>query len=177
MKWFFAVFFGASILFLSAFGVNCLYGYFYPIKYQEIIQQSCENFDIEQAVIYSVINVESHFNKDAISSKGAVGLMQIMPATAEELAKETMMGDDYDLKNPEENITLGTYYISKLIDRFEDLETALCAYNAGPTNVSNWLANKDYSEDGKSLKEIPYQETRNYLEKFKTNFKYYSKKL
>lgn len=148
------------------------------MKYKETIQQVCEDFDIDEAIVYSVINVESRFNKNALSNKGAVGLMQIMPSTAQELANEMQIANDnYDLKNPDDNIMLGTYYISKLIDRFESLETALCAYNAGPTNVSNWLNNTSYSDDGKSLKEIPFQETRNYIEKFKTNYKYYSKKV
>lgn len=176
MKWFFTVFFSFTFIFLTIFGVNCFYGYLFPIRYTEEVQLSAETFDVDQSVIYSVINVESGFNKNAVSIKGAQGLMQIMPSTAQELALELKI-EDYDLKNPEDNIFLGSYYLSKLNERFDNLDTALAAYNAGPTNVSNWLKDERYSDDGKTLKEIPFAETKNYLEKFYTNYKYYSKKV
>ena len=176
MKCFFAIFFSASFLFLAIFGVNCIYGYLFPIKYQEEIAEACFEHDVDEAIIYSVINVESHFNKNAISSKGAVGLMQVMPSTAEGLAKEISL-KEFDLQNPADNIFLGTYYIGKLLQRFDILETALAAYNAGPTNVSNWLKNADYSDDGKVFKYIPFEETRNYISKFEKNYKYYKAKL
>lgn len=103
--------------------------------------------------------------------------MQVMPSTAQGLAKEIGIDEEYDLQNPDDNIMFGTYYISKLIDKFEILETALAAYNAGPTNVTNWLNDEKYSDDGSTLKDIPFEETKNYVERFKTNYNYYSKKI
>ena len=176
MKWFFSIFFSFSVIFLLIFGNFCFYGYVFPMKYQEQISQACDTFDVDEAVVYSVINVESHFKKDVVSSKGAVGLMQILPSTAEQI--KTELGyEDFDLKNPTDNIFMGTYYISKLQKRFKNETTALASYNAGPTAVSNWLGDERYSQDGVSLKKIPYAETRNYVEKFKENYKYYSKKV
>ena len=177
MKWFFSIFFCLSFVFLSVFGINCVYGYIFPVKFHDQIETACEIYDVDQAVVFSLINVESHFNKNALSSKGAVGLMQVMPSTAQGLAKEIGVEGEYDLQNPDDNIMFGTYYISKLIDKFEILETALAAYNAGPTNVTNWLNDEKYSDDGSSLKNIPFEETKNYVERFKTNYNYYSKKI
>lgn len=171
MKCFFAIFFAFSLIFLTFFGINCIYGSFFPVRFEEEISSASEEFGVEKAVIFSVINVESHFNSEAVSPKGAVGLMQIMPATAQSLQKE------FDLKNPKDNIFIGTKYLSKLIARFDNLETALCAYNAGPTNVAKWLADSECSDDGKTLKKIPYEETRNYIQKFRKNLKYYQTKI
>lgn len=175
MKYFFSIFFVFSFIFLSIFGINCFYGYLFPTKYIDEVELASETFDVEKAIIFSVINVESHFNKNVISPKGARGLMQIMPSTASAVADEIGLGD-FDLTNAEDNILIGTAYLSSMIDRFDNLEVALCAYNAGPTNVSNWLKNEDYSKDGVTLEEIPFEETCNYISKFNKNYRYYATK-
>lgn len=176
MKWFLSVFFSISLVFLAVFGVQCGYGYTFPMKYQDEVENASQICDVDEAVIFSVINIESHFNKDVVSPKGAVGLMQVMPSTASDMADEVNL-KTYDLKNPEENILLGTSYISYLCERFENLETALASYNAGPSNVTAWLNNPEYSDDGKTLKKVPFAETRNYLEKFRKNYRYYKTKV
>ncbi len=176
MKVFFAIFFSFCAVFLTAFGVNCFYGTFFPIKYEEEIAFCSQKYDVDPAIIFSVINIESHFNKNAISSKGAVGLMQVMPSTAQGISNDVGK-QDFDLFDAQDNIEFGVCYFGQLLDRFENLSLALCAYNAGPTNVSNWLKNKKYSSDGKSLSSIPFSETENYLKKFERNFKYYSAKI
>ncbi len=175
MKIFAFSFIAVSMLFLSVFGVNCFYGYLFPTKFKEEVASASTSFGVDRAVIYSVINVESGFQKDAVSRKGAIGLMQLMPDTANEIAQKLDI-KSFDLKNPQDNITLGTFYFSTLKKRFKDEKTALCAYNAGPSNVSLWLLNKKYSDDGKTLKNIPFKETREYIEKINKNLKYYSKK-
>lgn len=172
MKWFLSIFLGVSFVFLTIFGINCIYGTIFPVKYQEEISAASQQYGVEEAVVFSVINIESHFNKNAKSNKGAVGLMQIMPSTAQGLAEE-----DVDLFDPQTNILLGTKYLAQLMARFQNLHTALCAYNAGPNTVKGWLADERYSADGKTLQKIPYQETKNYIEKFDKNFKYYTEKL
>ena len=176
MKWFFSFFLSFSIVFLLIFGNFCIYGYIFPMKYQEEISQACDTFDVDKAVVFSVINVESHFNKDVVSPKGAVGLMQILPSTAEEI-KDELGYESFDLKNPVDNIFMGTYYLSKLQKRFENEESALASYNAGPTAVANWLRDERFSKDGKTLEKIPYGETRDYIQRFNKNFKYYSKRV
>ena len=145
------------------------------MKYQEEVEAACESFSVDKAVVFSVINVESGFRKNAKSSKGAQGLMQIMPSTAAEMAKKCGM-QEFDLFDEKDNITLGTFYLSSLLNRFDDLTVALCAYNAGPAKVEAWLKNEEFSFDGKSLKKIPFSETKNYILKINKNLKYYSKK-
>ena len=175
MKYFFAILFSTTLIFLFVFGTNCFYGYLFPFKYSQEISSASEKYGVEQAIVYSMINIESRFNKNAVSNKGAVGLMQLMPSTAEMVAKQIEL-QEFDLKNPKDNIEIGVAYLSSLLKRFENLETALCAYNAGPTNVANWLNDKSYSQDGKTLTKIPFKETRNYIERFKTNYRYYKTK-
>lgn len=175
MKWFFGVFFAVAFVFLAVFGINCVYGYIFPIKYEEEISYASEKYGVEEAVIYSMINIESHFNKNALSNKGAVGLMQVMPSTAEMVAEQLSI-EEFDLIFPQENIEIGTAYFASLLKRFENLETALCAYNAGPTNVASWLKNEEYSQDRESLSYIPFEETRNYVAKFWKNYNYYKTK-
>lgn len=142
----------------------------------EEVSIACEQYEIEKPIIFSLINIESGFNKNAVSNKGAIGLMQILPSTAEEISQKIAI-KSFDLKNEKDNILFGTFYFSQMMERFDDLTLALCAYNAGPTNVSNWLKSEKYSPDGKILTDIPFLETRGYVEKFYKNYKYYSKKI
>ena len=176
MKWFFAIFFSFSFLFLTVFGINCFYGYLFPIKFLQEVEVASERFDIDKSKILSMINVESHFNEKAISAKGAVGLMQVLPSTAQEVAQKLNM-KSFDLKNPKDNIVIGTSYLVTLIEKFKDFDVALCAYNAGPANVAKWLKDEDLSVDGETLKKIPFYETREYLEKIQKNLRYYNKKM
>ena len=174
MKCFFCVFFSFCFVFFASFGVSCFYGRLFPVKYQNEIADASEAFGVGEELVFSVINVESGFDKNAVSSKGAVGLMQLMPATADELAQKLGM-EGYDLKNPQDNIKLGVFYLAQLQEKFGEIDVSLCAYNAGPANVTRWLQDKEKSDDGKTLKEIPFYETRNYLQKIHKNLRYYSK--
>lgn len=173
MKYFLSVFLVVSIIFLGAFSVSCVYGCIYPLKYTEEIATASETFGVESSMIASVIRTESNFRADAVSSKGAVGLMQIMPSTAQFLA-DKLNYPNYDLKSPKDNIYLGTYYLSLLLNQYQDSTLALCAFNAGPGNVDRWLSL--YSDDGKSLSNIPFRETRAYVERCARAKKYYQTK-
>lgn len=141
--------------------------YCFPVKYRAEIEQYSSEFGLSPTLIASVINAESHFRADAVSPKGAVGLMQLMPATAEELARKLGRTDlvAEDLLDPATNIMLGTYYLRILIDEFGEEKTALCAYNAGPNKVHSWLKNSTFSTDGTRLAHIPYPETQRYSER------------
>ncbi len=150
------------------FGVTAYLRYTHPLKYTEEVFDSCDKYGVNPLLVLSIIKVESSFNPDAISSKNAVGLMQVKPQTAEYLYSFT--GIDYDLFIPKDNIDAGTYYIRYLIDKFKNQETALIAYNAGEGNVSNWLNNEKYSKDGKTLDSVPFKETEKYIVKIKKSF-------
>lgn len=136
------------------------------LRYHEYVKAASEEFDVPESVIYAVIYCESNFKTDAVSSVGAMGLMQMMPDTFRELQEHLKESwDDDALLNPEISIRYGAYYLSRMYKRFENWETAFAAYNAGPTIVSKWLNNAKYSSDGKTLSYIPYSETSHYVKK------------
>ncbi len=173
MIWVFTVTILLAVLGVAAFFAASV---LYPLKYIDIIKENAVKNDISPEFVCAIIHAESRFNKNAVSRKGAGGLMQIMGSTAQWVADE--MGiDEFTPEmvfEPEVNIMLGCYYIKMQLDRFDnDVTNALSAYNAGSTTVRNWLSDKRYSEDGKTLSYIPYKETRDYVERVDTNVKIY----
>ena len=138
--------------------------YLLPYSYKSYIMQYARAYELDPSLVCAVINTESRFKQNAKSSAGAVGLMQLMPSTANELAKKLNI-DNYDLYDAKTNIQLGCYYLSKLINQYAVLQTALCAYNAGPNTVNQWLNDTKYSVDKQTLTHIPYKETANYIRK------------
>lgn len=140
----------------------------YPLKYESDIKAASEKYDVDEALIYAVIKTESNFDPNAESSAGARGLMQLMPETFEWIQTYYTDDDGYttdDLYNYKVNIDYGTHLLSILLDMYEDEGTAICAYNAGIGRVDGWLESSDYSDDGITLKNIPIEETEQYLEK------------
>ena len=100
--------------------------------------------------------------------------MQITPKTAEYISK-ILNVETYDLFNPDDNVKFGCFYVKYLSNKFLGLKEILCAYNAGEGNVSNWLKDKKYSLDGKTLIKIPFSETNDYVKKVSKNLTYYKK--
>jgi len=164
------------VLIILAFLINCIISIVYPIKYKEIVYEYSKKYGLDPFLVLSIIKTESNFNKDAISSKNARGLMQISEGTAkwavDELNIENFEVDD--LFDIELNIEIGTWYISKLINQFGNLEVALAAYNAGSGNVTNWLNDGEYSYDSSTLYKIPFKETENFVNKVLNNLKMYN---
>jgi soluble lytic murein transglycosylase len=102
------------------------------------IHDASDRYAVPPEMILAVIRIESAFDVDALSDKGAVGLMQLLPSTAEEVARELSIdwpGEEI-LLNPSANIAMGTYYLTKLLGRFNDLSVALAAYNHGPNRIA-----------------------------------------
>ena len=124
--------------------LNLLYGQF-PLRYYECVERYAGDFDLDPLLVMAVIKVESDFDPQAISSVGAVGLMQLMPKTARWLS------EDLDPTVPEQNIRLGVMYLGYLLEEFGgDLEKALMAYNVGPNALIN-------GQDGsKYLKKVEF---------------------
>ncbi len=146
----------------------------YPIEYQTHVQKYSKEYDVDEYLIYAIIKAESNFEEDAISSKGAKGLMQLMDSTAEEIA--TNLGIDLDEENilsPEININLGTKYISMMLAKYDSMELALAAYNAGSGNVDGWIEDGTLKEDGSDIENIPYKETNNYVRKILRDYEIY----
>lgn len=160
------------------FAREVYFAVFYPKCYLTEAKTFSKKYDLDTALVMSVINTESHFKAEAISRAGAMGLMQLMPSTAAWLAG-TMPAFEYNvekLKDPAVNIELGCYYLRYLFDKFEDTDLVLAAYNAGEGTVRNWLSKEEYS-DGKTLTKIPYPETANYLKKVNKSLKVYKSRL
>lgn len=140
------------------------------------ISKYSKEFNVDPYLIAAIINVESKYDKYAMSSKEARGLMQIAPITGK-WASEELNIEDFtleDLFDPELNIMVGAWYLNILSKEFDNnLQLILAAYNAGSGNVVKWLQNEIYSEDGKTLKEIPFTETKEYVKKVENNIKIY----
>ena len=158
--------------------IYCFYNVFFPLKYTSYIKMYSNEYDLNPALVASIINAESKFNPNVVSKKGAIGLMQLMPSTALFIAQKNEIDfeDNSELNDIEKNIEIGIAYIDYLSNKFEDLYTMLCAYNAGEGNVGIWLKDPKYSKDGKKLNITPYRETNTYAKKVMRNFAIYDKR-
>ena len=133
-----------------------------PIKCIPRVCKFAQKYNMDSALIMAVIEIESKFDPKAVSSAGAIGLMQIMPKTARSVSRELKIKkyNKDSLYNPEINIRIGTYYLKKLLREFSnDIDLGLAAYNAGMGNVRKWQKQK---------KEIPFEETRTFIKKVKS---------
>jgi peptidoglycan lytic transglycosylase len=130
----------------------------YPLHYDGIVRGHARNYRLDPALLAAVIYQESKFHAHARSSSGAIGLMQLLPATAKGIAIHTG-GSRFrvsDLDDPEINVRYGSWYLRHLLDKYGDVPTALAAYNAGQENVDKWRAN------GQG---IAFSETRHYVQR------------
>ena len=146
----------------------CLVCVAFPLEHYDIIKVYAQKYSLDPAMVCAFINAESHFDNEAVSAKGAKGLMQVMDKTAQWAAEEIPIEgfSAEDITDPEINIQIGCWYLSRLEKQFGSDETLImAAYNAGSGNVTGWLYDSSYSEDGKTLSKIPYKETENYLNK------------
>ena len=121
-------------------------------------------------MVASVINIESSYRKDSVSNAGAIGLMQLLPSTAFDMAARLDMElTEEDLFNEEINIKIGCFYLSYLLEMFDNnITNTLCAYNWGLNNVKNWIIDGNVDESG-TIINIPVKETKDYIGKFAVN--------
>ena len=150
----------------------------YPKTYQEIVSVYAKEYNVEEELVFAVIKAESNFKEAAVSHKNAIGLMQIMEETADDIA--TTYGIDIDTENIKEslanvqnNINIGTKYLSILLDKYGNKEVAVAAYNAGIGTVDNWIEKEIIKADGSDIENIPYKETNNYVRKILRNYEIY----
>ncbi len=139
-----------------------------PDKYIGYVAKYSEQYGVPEDLIWAVIKTESGFDPYATSDVGAMGLMQLMPATFDEITNQRLKEglDPIKRLDPETNIKYGTYYLSYLFSRYGNWDTVLAAYNGGLGNVDSWLKDRSLvdAETGE-LKEIPFKETREYVKK------------
>jgi soluble lytic murein transglycosylase len=129
----------------------------YPLPYEHIVVGHAENYDLDPALLAAVIYRESKFDPKAESPSGAIGLMQLLPDTARGIAVHTG-GNDFvveDLYDPEINVRYGSFYLRRLLRKYDDERLALAAYNAGQANVDEWIA----KDEG-----IAFPETQEYVD-------------
>lgn len=150
--------------------------YIYPLPEQAIIEKYAARYGVDPYMVAGVAMAESKFDPQVHSSRGAMGLMQLMPETALWIAREI---DDENfqvknLENPETNIKYGTWYLSELKEEFHNNPVLmLAAYNAGRGNVHEWMEEKKWGMDFANVEDIPYPETREYVKKVMLNTREY----
>lgn len=128
-----------------------------------LIQESAAQEDLSPYFLEAVILTESKFDKQAVSHVGAVGMMQLMPETAQWISEESGLPAE-SLSRPEENIPLGAWYLRYLLELYHNNEVlALAAYNAGRGNVDQWIEDYNWDEGFNRMNEIPFPETREFV--------------
>ena len=175
--------FGNFIVFVIIFSALCVGGYKlftesdfskkileikYPVKYQEYVLKSANEFSLNKELIYAVIHTESKFDPYAVSVTEAKGLMQIQDETAKDCVKKLGIKNFTSdmLFEPDINIRIGCYYLDKLLKKYVgNTELALAAYNGGPGNVDKWLKDETLTDESDNLIHIPFKETREYVQK------------
>lgn len=143
----------------------------YPMPFREAVVARSAQIDLDPAYVYGLIRQESRFIMDARSSVGASGLMQVMPATARWTARKIGLSDfkPSDINDKDTNITIGTAYLKLALDEFSgSMPLAAAAYNAGPGRPRNWR-NGPVLETAIWAENIPFNETRNYVQKVLAN--------
>ena len=150
------VFLGGAFLYLQRVEPAWWARLWYPLRYEQIVRGHARNYRLDPALVAAVIYQESKFRADAKSSSGAIGLMQLLPGTAEGIAVHTG-GSKFvasDLYDPEINVRYGSWYLRHLLDKYGNERLALAAYNAGQENVDRWRRNGQ---------DIQFPETRAYV--------------
>lgn len=131
----------------------------YPLRYEATIRQASEENDLEPAFVAGVIYTESRFRPDVESHKEAYGLMQLLPQSAHFIQRKSGIQGHY--RDPKVNVRLGTWFLGYLEDRYKgDKRLMLAAYNSGEGTVDAWVSDEGFD----IAKDIPYKETRNYVD-------------
>lgn len=148
----------------------------YPTAYVEEIVRAADEFSLDPYFVISIMRCESSFDPEAVSNRGAIGLMQVMPDTGEWIAHKLDLDDTYQeslLYEPAVNVRFGCWYLQFLSGRFDgDRKKIVAAYNAGHRTVENWLQDPQYSANG-ALLTIPYESTAKYYERVEASYAKY----
>jgi TolA-binding protein len=148
----------------------------FPKGYMTLVVETLARYNLDPFLILSLMRQESAFNAKVISKANAIGLMQLIPPTAKEVAR-TLKQDvpsKENLKDPIVNVRLGIEYLNRLLVSFnQNMVYALAAYNAGPTKVRRWVALRSNMPPLEFIESIPYTETRNYVKKILRNYAIY----
>jgi len=141
--------------------------FLYPLGYWELVKEQSTRYTLDPYLVVALIREESAFGERAVSRAGAVGLMQLLPRTADQIVNAAGgTGGSVSLESPATNIKLGTRYLATMLEEFKGNWTlALAAYNAGPHHVRRWLETRGYRSDDEFIEEIPFLETQQYVKR------------
>ena len=159
---------GAALVLLQPFADKAVRELALPLRHDDVIRQQAADKNLDPALIAAVIYAESHFRNGQTSSAGALGLMQVTPATARDIARRSggttfVIGD---LADPQVNISYGAYHLRYLLDHYGGNEAfAIAAYNAGEGNVDRWIAAARAEGRALTPDAIPFPETRHYVDR------------
>jgi len=150
--------------------------FIFPYHYRDIVKTCSAENDLDEFLLAAVIKTESNFKNNAKSNPGAIGLMQLMPETAQWVATERF-GEECsldELESPETNIQYGSWYLGRLLKDFHGNKVlALAAYNAGHGNVESWMEEFGWDYDFNDISAIPFKETEMYVKGVLRNEKKY----
>ena len=147
----------------------------YPLNYYKQVQKISSQYQNNDALMMALIREESFFNTDAQSGVGAIGLMQLMPATAHDIGEKNGITFNISyLFNPELNVKIGNMYYSTIRGMLGNKDiSAIAAYNGGIGSVTKWKSSLAYSDTDEFVEQIPYEETKTYVKKvFKSYWNY-----
>ena len=147
----------------------------YPMKLESLVRETAAEYGLNPPLVAAVIYTESKYNASAVSSAGAMGLMQIMPETGEWIAhKLDWPFTDETLFDPRANARLGAWYLRFLLDRYDGrVQNAIAAYHAGQGSVDAWLEDARYSSDGLTLERAGSSSTQHYINKVLSAYENY----
>ena len=167
------------VVFLGIFK-NKILKIIYPKTYKEIVSVYSEKYNVEENLVFALIKAESNFNSEAVSHRDAIGVMQIMEETAKDVAnKNSIKIENENIKQEllkiDNNINIGTKYLSTLLEKYKNKEIAVAAYNAGIGTIDGWIQKGIIKSDGSDIENIPYKETNNYVRKILRDYEIYKK--
>ncbi len=148
----------------------------FPRPYWQALASDAQSQGLDPYLVASLVRQESEFNPGAVSRANAYGLMQLLPSTGKQIAKQQgeRRFNANELFDPTENLRLGTAYLRQNIDHYGgQVEYALAAYNAGDGPVRQWIASGDYKDVPEWVESIPYTETRDYVQSIMRNREVY----
>jgi peptidoglycan lytic transglycosylase len=178
-----AVWLGGRILrplFIQENGQPPIYEFWqclYPLGYFPLVRQQAAQQGLDPYLVTALIREESSFAPRAVSRAGARGLMQLMPETAQQVARryKVRLASAPPLESPEVNIQLGTMHLAELLrDNRGSLSLAIAAYNAGQAQVQQWIQRYGYAAEEEFTEDIPYNETRNYVKRVLGSYERYT---
>jgi soluble lytic murein transglycosylase len=142
----------------------------YPLAYNEAIVPTAQKLKISPLLVLSIVRQESKFDPETRSPVGALGLMQVMPATAAFITPKMEM-PNYNLILPPDNIKIGSWYLAHMHDEVKnDSLLAVASYNAGPGNVSKWVKKIGFNNPDEFVEDIPFDETQGYVRNVLGNY-------